>query len=954
MRTSEQIYHRIRWDRRLDPTRFVVGIDMHAARPKRLAFTSFTPGPDLPWHRVLFFEADEQLVWDRRTGRDVLDESAAGRVRFVRRLTAPFFEARQPFTFSGGCWQPQAATTASSVAWSAPLRLVTWNVLWDRYGSEQLSSATRRPNLVSALQQLDADVIALQEVERPLLELLLAAGWVRARYSLSDSPLGEDVERYGQLLLSRIPLREVAVHPFDAHKGLIAAVLDLPEAQVVATVHLSSDHRQEAERHRQREFAQLVSGLGALDMNVVCLGDFNDEDPQLAARLGWKDAWSQVHGPDDQTPTFDPRRNDLARINSLSGKPKRLDRALLSGSTLESSSAALLGCEPITPGGPFLSDHFGLLVELEPARQAAIERKSEEPAQQALPSVFTALCWLPPASISASIQRIRQQHDPHFERWPAHVNVLFGFVPEVLFEQAEALLSAALCTLEPFPTTLGGVRRFEHRTSTTLWLDPAGAALAHWLQLRQRLAAVFPRCSQGRGAGELYQPHLTLGAVVDGVSTDRYATEWEHALGQQATCVSQLALLSRRGDGPMEVRSTVALGRNQVSIAVPNSNLDRAVRRCLLGAAERPAGQSLSASLLRQLSSELPEHQVEVTGSRRIGCELPDSDLDLLVTPGAPGTLEQLRERLISLAGVSRLRPVIAARVPGFEFRYHVGASGPIEVDLTVASSDGEAGAIAKSACSDADQFGVVLSSPQFHRFVRLARWVKACARAKGLASAPFGGLPGLGWLVLAAETVRRTTLSEPLPLLQAFFAEWAAKDWREAVSLGGGEPSSSQGPITILTPTAPVRSLSEQIDQGGLQIMTDELYAAWLVVESAVDLESALGSLICAPPLHRQHAAWALVKLVTSQPNQHQADDLLGFVRGRMNALLRLLRQSGRLDVRAWPYARESSQGHELLIGLGRNPLSRTELCDLCQDWVAARSGIAIEWHAGPAIDWF
>jgi hypothetical protein len=39
--------------------------------------------------------------------------------------------------------------------------------------------------------------------------------------------------------------------------------------------------------------------------------------------------------------------------------------------------------------------------------------------------------------------------------------------------------------------------------------------------------------------------------------------------------------------------------------------------------------------------------------------------------------------------------------------------------------------------------------------FQRLCREVKAWARARGLDSAPFGGVPGLGWSVLAARTVR-------------------------------------------------------------------------------------------------------------------------------------------------------------------------------------------------------
>ncbi|MFC5799505.1 DUF504 domain-containing protein, partial [Streptomyces formicae] len=96
MRTSEEIYHRVRWDARFDPARFVMGIGQRGAAPKRLPLDDFDPGGEIPWHRVLFFEADGEVVWDRSTGVDRIDATDAGRVRDPRRLRAPFFTARTP------------------------------------------------------------------------------------------------------------------------------------------------------------------------------------------------------------------------------------------------------------------------------------------------------------------------------------------------------------------------------------------------------------------------------------------------------------------------------------------------------------------------------------------------------------------------------------------------------------------------------------------------------------------------------------------------------------------------------------------------------------------------------------------------------------------------------------------------------------------------------------------
>ena len=66
----------------------------------------------------------------------------------------------------------------------------------------------------------------------------------------------------------------------------------------------------------------------------------------------------------------------------------------------------------------------------------------------------------------------------------------------------------------------------------------------------------------------------------------------------------------------------------------------------------------------------------------------------------------------------------------------------------------GEAAAVALSAVSDAEAVRAVAGAGR----PRSRGWpgeVKAWARARGLDSAPFGGLPGLAWSVLAARTVR-------------------------------------------------------------------------------------------------------------------------------------------------------------------------------------------------------
>ncbi|MFJ7490787.1 poly(A) polymerase [Streptomyces sp. NPDC097727] len=712
MRTSEEIYHRVRWDARFDPARFVMGVAQRGTVPKRVPLPRFTPGGDIPWHRVLFFEADGEVVWDRSSGVDRIDATDAGRVRTPRRLPSPYFTSRTPHAYC----VPEAAWTpvpedAPAPARSASLALLTWNALWDRYDSDLIDTARRRPLLLDALRAADADVIALQEAEPALLGLLLATPWVRESYILWADPAGRDVADCGLLLLSRVPVREAGLHVLGPHKAVAAVVAETAEGPVtVAVTHLSSDHSANGAARRDAELADLAAGLAAIEGDVMLLGDFNDGGDTPQDRLGMADAWSRVHGAGDRTPTFDPSVNPLAAVSSLTGRTSRLDRVLVRSERLRPVSAALLGDVP-TPDGLYVSDHFGVRVAL-------------------------------------------------------------------------------------------------------------------------------------------------TGAAEDGSEAD-------------------------------------------------------------------------AAEIVRRVAAALPEGLVHPVGSRRMGCALPGADVDLVAALPGDGDLPGARERLsAALPQAVDLREVTGSRVPGLRFCLDglrvdlvTVATGGLSPDVAVArrAELGEAAATALSAVSDAD---AVLAAADPHRaaFTRLAREVKAWARARGLDSAPCGGLPGLAWSVLAARTAHEAGDLPPLPLLRHFFATWAAWDWNRPV--GSGE--AGELPLTVLTPTAPVRPCTSQVSPAGRDLIAEELFRAWEILESAAVSDRVPHALLCAPPpLHLRHAAWAIVS-VRSGPDE-------GRFRGRLLALLAALAEAGSPDAHAWPRPFGTDASHlQYAIGLGRTPPDGARLAEI------------------------
>ncbi len=146
---------------------------------------------------------------------------------------------------------------------------------------------------------------------------------------------------------------------------------------------------------------------------------------------------------------------------------------------------------------------------------------------------------------------------------------------------------------------------------------------------------------------------------------------------------------------------------------------------------------------------------------------------------------------------------------------------------------------------------------------------------------------------------------------------------------------------MTVLTPSEPVRSCTAQVGPGLRDLLVQELYAAWELLESG-----PAEGLQASPPLHRRHAAWAVVTVRTA--SEGEFEETLGRVRGRLRALLGALEEAGVADVHAWP--RPFASGPALArfaIGLGAAPPDAARLAALAGPWRSGLAGVEVSWAA-------
>lgn len=748
---GQSVYHQLRWDPRFDADACEIVLADRPAGTKVIAFRDYLPNGPIPWHRIIGFRYRGDVLWDRGERVDRRDEALQGTLgdRTVE-VSVELLDEGETIVLRAHA--PSPIATAPTV--------VTWNVLSDAWDSELLDHAARWARLIDQTLAARPDLVVFTESTDSFFAQLTAHPSLREQFTIVSSEHSDVV-----LLTKATPTRTVSLEFAPGREALVCWFDDL----VFAGLHLPSDRDVSRRAERERDLSRLTATLLS-SAPLILAGDFNVQDDELnplLVRLHGLDVWPSVHR-DAPGLTYDVEKNPIAGALTKRGHSSRLDRIVCFGERLEAHAAELLGT-----GHAHTSDHFGLRAALRPRTSTRTSHRS-------------AVVLMPPVEQWGALQRLRARHDSRFERWPAHVSLLYGFVEPVELPRALPHLAEVAKASKPFTVRFDRVITFEHGASTTVALAPSRAEDV--IALQTRLVTAFPFCTeQNRGDGGAFTPHLTIARLDAGDTKTLTALKHELRALQLEWSASSLVVLERPDD-TFHVHAELEFERGTV-------------RRAQKPPAILHEPEPELRAVVNETLSELQlEAEIETFGSRAWAPQLAGRDLDLLVTvDGSSSTfLDALEARLPEARRVSR-QVLRGARFDVIAIER--GAEDEESRRFALGVED------AKTLRATLERHG------RAEIFDALIPEVRAWSRQHGLEGNAFGYFGGIGWAVLlAAPLLHDAELSK---VTERGFSAWLR--WLETleedsvVSLNHAPRFEASG-FTLLSPAKPWRPITRAL----------------------------------------------------------------------------------------------------------------------------------------------
>lgn len=957
--TSREIISRILWDSRLNRTAFVVGYQDRLAPEgfREKTVDEWAVASDIPWHRVRFIRCGETRVWDRETHLDLFatDElPAAAWVEPSPQLSTPASSLiseipsthpdfacvpRPVFQRAGSTWTQVLSDPPSVLV--ERLNIITFNILAQLPDDGDLRTPDRTAQLLVLLQSSQADVIALQEVTPTVLAAIQTADWT-AGWFLSEPILSPNLDPHGVLVLSRYPFSQVD-HWFSLRKRVLIATWTLNDQPWhIAVLHLPSSMTLDAPARRRLYTGKLIEYLSQLPGECAVVGDFNtpgDELDKLFQSEGFDDIWPRLN-PNDPGLTYDPVTNDLAAQLSRSGNSSRYDRMWVRSKNWRPTQISKLGVQPVaTPSGLlFISDHFGLGAEL--------NRNPEPDALLRLtPPVYTsAIVIIPPLNLWPAIQNIRRTHDRNINRWMPHITLIYGFLPDHLFAEAAELIKRELAHIQPFLIRLTKYESFEHRRNATVWLKPEADPPGALHHLQERLFRLFPQCSEQNSRPNGFTPHLSVGQV-DWLSPTQMKLPLWHPCTFE---VHSIALISRVGDTPFEVRHDIELGTQGADQSAGESTLrDLVLELAPLLTPEEIIHRETILQLVYQACVEVAGEwaTLETVGSARMGVATRSSDIDTvcLIPLELPAGefLESVASKLSPLAEMTRIVrdaqvSLLKIRLEGVEVDL-MPAHRPASLSVTTAiyacyqTEFDPASWQNLVGCFEADDLlKLVTRKVNLTLFQEFLRGVRAWVAQRHIGGNAWGFPGSFSWALMAAWTclqLKPDIVPDLERLTINFFNQLDEHDWTQPVGLTDSARAfkvrSHRDHLPVITSVAPHQNSARNISRSTAQLIKDEFRRG---------RECAAGhqwSTLFEPVVRIVSDACLNLQYQIEVVVTSDFDKVAGWLEGRIFGQIVVLEQRcPGVQVRPWP-------------GVTQTNLTGTVTLDLCQSSPADRPAI-------------
>ena len=394
-----------------------------------------------------------------------------------------------------------------------------------------LEQVDRMSHILATIGSSLPDIVLLQECEKFEECKFRDSAFIQANYFISTTNNLDMNESYC-VILSRLKPQWVKSIKLCSNSNKLALCakfafrtisLNKIEEFIICNIHLTSGkannffEKRKAQMETLKQYFVDEKADNDLDADYVLIGgDFNfgDQEDENKHENQLLEKFFVKNGYTDLMPnafTFDPTRNLTASITAHKMYPRRLDRMFLKAKHVEALDVAdfnLVGTtpfelnleqhhyityEPYTNIGSFAtensiplgkifelksqtiehnkhylhpSDHYGL--------ECSIHFKNTLHASNL--NHANSLAIILPKYCVECLQKVRQIHDPQFERWPPHINILYPFFSQtntqMLLENDEPTLIDDLTSffsrVEPFKCELSKISSF----AKVVYLEP--------------------------------------------------------------------------------------------------------------------------------------------------------------------------------------------------------------------------------------------------------------------------------------------------------------------------------------------------------------------------------------------------------------------------------------------------------------------------------------------------